>query len=204
MSLRSVLIALLIITTIIVAFPQSGAATTVVRLSLADLTAASSAVVHGSVVSTGSRWNETRSMIVTDVQVRVMDAVKGQAGGEITITQLGGEIGVLKTEVPGASAFRRGEEAVLFLASDGRGGFHVTGLSQGRFEVVEDARRGGKILRGMDAERLRGLRSVTPAGAGRTPGSLPSLAAPDGRVSLDRFLNRVRDLMENAGEGGGR
>jgi hypothetical protein len=205
MSKRSFPLVALIFTTVSVVLAGRGEATTAVRLSLEDLTAVSSAVVHGTVVDTQSRWNETRSLIVTDVRIRVADMVKGSPAGEITVTQLGGEVGKLKTEVPGAADFRAGEETVLFLAEDGRGGgLVVAGLSQGRFDVTQDARTGRKTLHGLDPERLEGLARTGPAAAGRGVPPGPALAAPDGSVSLERFLARVRDLVETAGQGGGR
>ena len=204
MSKRSFPLIALIFMTVSVVLSGRGEATTAVRLSLEDLTAVSSAVVHGTVVDTQSRWNETGSLIVTDVRIRVADMIKGSPAGEITVTQLGGEVGKLKTEVPGAAAFRAGEETVLFLAEDGRGGLVVAGLSQGRFDVMEDARTGRKTLRGLDPERLQGLVRTGPAAAGQGSPPGPALTAPDGSVSLERFLNRVRDLVETAGQGGGR
>ncbi len=197
MSVRRLFLLLPLAFALLSCWTGSARSTTAVRLSLQEMTDLSTTVVHGRVLGTGSRWNEAGTMIVTDVRVEVEEALKGSAAGEITVTQLGGEVGKLKTEVPGAAAFRRGEEAVLFLAVDGRGGLQVTGLSQGRFEVVDDARTGRKVLRGLDRDRLQGLVRTGPAAA-------PSLAAPDGTIPLSRFLDRVRDLVRNGGTGGGR
>ena len=163
-------------------------ATTLERLSLGEMTRLSETIVHGTVLSTRSRWNEDHSMIVTDVHVQVAETVKGGDVTEIVVTQLGGRVGPLRTEVPGAAAFQRGEEVVLFLVQDSIGRTQVTGLSQGRFEVREDPQTGTRLVRGLglDLPATAAVDGGDEATAPATPTTLP----------LHRFLDEVRSLVD--------
>ena len=177
--------------------PASAGATSVAQMSLEDMAAISPVLVHGTVVSATSRWNPDRTLIVTEVRMRVETALKGRAPGEIIFTQPGGAVGKLQVDVPGASAFRPGEEAVLFLAPDPAGALHVIGLDRGRFDVVRDPRTGRKMMQGLTPDRLVSLGlDAAP------PGVLATAAAPE-PVSLDRFLSGLRDLVRDADEKGG-
>ena len=93
---------------------------------------------------------------------------------ELVVTQPGGVVGKLKVEVPGAASYRSGEEVVLFLTPDGRGKFHVNGLSQGRFDVVKDTQTGGEMVRSFAFDA--------------------STAAP-GLVPLRQFFENLDDLI---------
>ena len=116
-------------------------------MSLEEMSAASSSIVYGKVIATTSHWNEDRSLIVTDIQVQVIEVLKGAPGQVITVTQPGGEVGKLRVDVPGAAAYRAGEETVLFLGK-GRGNtYDVAGLSRGRFDVKVDEETGVRIYR---------------------------------------------------------
>lgn len=190
------LVLAVLLASVIAAGPAS--ATSVVRLSLSEMAAASPTIVHGTVVGVSSRWNADRSLIVTDVRVRVESALKGAPPAEVTLVQPGGEVGKLRVDVPGAAAFRPGEEAVLFLIPDRAGALHVTGLSQGRFEVTRDPRTGGKLVHGL-AEPL-------PAPGAGKPGAVRVTVegTGTGTVGLDRFLDGIRVLVGETGGKGGR
>jgi hypothetical protein len=173
-------------------------ATTIVHMTLEEMADASPSIVHGRVVSAQSRWNEDRTMILTDVVVRVESSLKGGEPGSITLTQLGGRVGALRVDVPGAVPFKAGEEAVLFLAPDDRGRMMVNGLSQGRFDVVETP-AGKKLIRGLTPERVNSLRA-----AGALPAGMAAAAEASGDVPLDAFLTGVRGMLQIKREGGER
>ena len=177
--------------------PASAGATSMAQMSLEDLAASSPVLVYGTVVSATPRWNADHTLIVTEVRMRVETALKGLAPDEIVFVQPGGAVGKLQVDVPGASAFRPGEEAVLFLAPDPAGTLHVIGLDRGRFDVVRDARTGRKLVQGLTPDRLVSLGlDAAP------PGVLAAAGAPE-PVTLDRFLGGLRDLVRDAGEKGG-
>jgi hypothetical protein len=168
---------------------QPASATTVVRMNLEEMATASPSIVHGTVISTESKWNEERSLIVTDVRIRVLGTVKGDATSEVVVRQPGGVVGKLKVEVPGMSVFRPDDEVVLFLAPGSTGQLHVNGLTQGRFDVIKDSRTGEKTIRGLTPEQMTLL---SPAGALSGAGK-QSVRNP--KVSLDQFLDGVRHLV---------
>ena len=170
-------------------------ATSVVGMNLRQLVAGSPSIVYGTVVSAECRWNEDRTMIVTDVRILVVDALKGAALPEVVLTQPGGVIGKLAVDVPGASAFRPGEEAVLFLAPGAGGRLSVNGLAQGRFDVISDPVTGQKTVRGL---RLEGMEAVGVTGAAQTPGIVME------PVPLNRFLGGLRALVEDVDAKGGK
>jgi len=154
---------------------------------LSELVTSSSLVVHGEVVGATSRWNEDRSLIVTDVRLRVLTSAKGTAPAEVVLTQPGGTVGKLRVDVAGAHAFRVGEEVVVFLAPGPRGRLYINGLSRGRLDVVRDTATGAASVQGM---ALGGA-----AGAG-------SPIIETGARDLARFLDRVRMLVEGVIDGG--
>lgn len=176
-------------------------ATSAIPLTVEDLVANSTTIVHGTVLSTRSHWNEDRSLIVTDVTLRVTSLLRGPAAGEIVITQPGGSVGKLGVEIPGASAFRAGEETVLFARVDGQGNLQPTGLDQGRFPVTTDARTGKRVVRGLAVFESR-VDGVVTFKSGPPTGATPEPVAPRG--DLDDFLGQVRELVRLSDAKGGR
>ena len=114
---------------------QSAVSTTSVRMDLEDLVRTSGEIVHGTVAETACRWTEDHTMIVTDVVIDVHRSIAGDAVGQIAFVHPGGVVGALRVAIPGAGAFKVGQEAVLFLSRDENGVRRVTGLIQGRFDV---------------------------------------------------------------------
>jgi hypothetical protein len=177
--------------------PIGADATTVESRTLRQLTAEATAVVHGTVVASSTHWTDNRSLIVTDYRVQVLDALKGDAVGEIVVTQPGGRVGAVRVDADGATAFRVGDETVLFLGTSARGVTHILGLSQGRFDVVTDA-RGNKSVRGLSEETAGALRRTTaPAGAG-------VVTTGGDALPLDAFLGGIRELVRDTIKDGGR
>jgi hypothetical protein len=167
-------------------------------MSLHDMVTVSSAIVHGTVIAQSSRWNDDRSLVVTDVRIRVTDALKGAPGDEILVTQPGGVVGKLRVDVPGAAVFQPGQETVLFLKPTTEGRTIVTGLFLGRFDVTEDPRTGAKTVRGLEDQGLTRLGK---------PGDVQVLghgAAVGGPVPVDDFLSTVRALVRDVDAQGGK
>lgn len=164
-------------------------ATTVVRMNLEEMAAQSPSIVHGTVVSTESKWNEERSLILTDVRIRVLDTVKGETATEVVVQQPGGVVGNIKVDVPGMSIFRPGDEVVLFLAPGGRGNLHVNGLTQGRFDVIKDPTTGERTVRGLTPEQMARLVPVGTLSHGADGPPVQKESVP-----LDEFLDGVRRL----------
>lgn len=167
-------------------------ATTVVRMGVRDLAGSSSAIVHGTVLSTASRWNHDATMIVTDVRVRVAESLKGNPAAEIVFTQPGGSLDGIRTEIPGATPFQAGDEVVLFLAPGPDGDTFVNGLFQGRLQVTVDSKTGKKIVHGLPMEARA---STIPSSAG---GEAHDMApSPSNPEPLDRFLGNLRQVVKD-------
>jgi hypothetical protein len=182
--------------TFLAAVSSPADATTVEERSLRAVVEEAHSIVHGTVISTSSRWTENRSMIVTDVRIEVHDVLKGDPAAEVVVTQPGGKVGRLRVEADGASAFRAGDETILFLRRGKQGRSHVVGLFQGHFRVETD-RRGNKMVKGLSPEHVEVVSgSLRPLSA---PG--PASPAP---VPLNRFLGDVRDLVRDTANEGGR
>ena len=189
MSTRPCALTSLLLLFLVVGLALPASATTVEERTIRDLTAESSTIVHGTVVSTESRWNEDHSLIITDVRIRVESVLKGSAASSVVVTQPGGTVGKLRVDVSGAMTFRAGQETVLFLQSAAEGQSIVTGLFQGRFDVTEDA-RGQKIVRGLSGEELNSLQAASAPSGGEG-----IRVAPGAPVTLDQFLGGVRGLV---------
>ena len=126
--------------------PALAGASVAVRASVEQLARGSDAVVRGTVIRQAAHRAGTR--IYTEVTLRTTAVWRGAAPAEVRVRVPGGEVDGLGQRVDGAPEFTKGEEAVVFLAADGAGGFRVQGLSQGKFRVdgasaAPDLRRTG-------------------------------------------------------------
>ncbi|WP_375766331.1 hypothetical protein NR798_32160 [Archangium gephyra] len=125
----------------------AASATTMLRADLPELAQTSDAIVHGTVRRVESRWSGDGRRIVTDVEIQVTEALKGQAqvgqaGGTVLVTQPGGRVGDIGQRVSGLAAFAPGEEVVVFLERRGKQAFRVSGMAQGKYQVQRT--EGGK------------------------------------------------------------
>jgi hypothetical protein len=136
MTLRSALSAVLA-ATLLLGLPA--AATTMLRIDLTQLAQTADTVVHGTVRRTESRWSGDRRRIVTEVEIEVTEALKGQASGTVLIVQPGGQVGDIGQLVHGLATFTPGEEVVVFLDRHGPSAFRVTGMAQGKYQVRHSA-----------------------------------------------------------------
>lgn len=131
--------------------PRSASATVTEALSLRDLTQRADLVVLATAVAESAR-RDARGRIVTDVALRIEEALKGdaRAGSTITMTRLGGAIGDIGMRVEGEPRFTVGERYVVFLYRTHGGALRPVGMSQGVMPVDDD---GGETM-------------VLPGGAG--------------------------------------
>ncbi|MBN1210648.1 MAG: hypothetical protein JXB05_37710 [Myxococcaceae bacterium] len=136
MTLRSALRALLA-AALLLGLPA--AATTMLRIDLPELSQTADTVVHGTVRRMESRWSGDRRRIVTDVEIEVTEALKGQVAGTVRLVQLGGTVGEIGQKVHGMATFKPGEEVVVFLNRQSSKAFRVTGMSQGKYQVRRSA-----------------------------------------------------------------
>lgn len=108
-------------------------------LSISELAARADVIVLGVVVGARSAWDDTGSVIVTVVDVRPEELLKGGPGPSVLrVRHLGGRVGDQAMVVAGAPSFADGERVLLFLAGDPRRELTVVGLAQGKFTVTQD------------------------------------------------------------------
>lgn len=115
-------------------------ATSLVRLSLEQLTEASSAVLQGHVISQTSQWNARHTEIITLTTLAVDQNLKGNTASVVTVEQLGGTVGRLRVAVPGTMHFYQDAKYELFLerspANASR--FLLVGMRQGACRIFTD------------------------------------------------------------------
>lgn len=126
-------------------------ATTVIPMSVEDLTQAASAVVEGTAGESWSAWNPQHTLIYTYTKFQVTRSWKGAPAQTIVVKQLGGAAGGYLQHVAGVRYFQSGEPCVLFVrpsvAQDGTQ--VVVGLMQGNFRVYTSSKGETMVSNGM-------------------------------------------------------
>jgi hypothetical protein len=130
----------------VLVFAICASATTVVPMSVERLTHVSSHVLLAQAEESHSEWNADHTLIFTLTKFRVLKTLKGQAGNEVVVKQMGGRSDPYEQKVAGVRHWQSGEEAMLFLhpSQAGDGTLVITGLMQGNFRVVSG--QGGEAL----------------------------------------------------------
>jgi len=101
------------------------------------MTRSSERVLRGEVLTTRARYDAATRRIWTYVALEVHEVLAGSAlvkGARMTIVTPGGEVGGYAQHVPGAPAFRAGEEVVVFCERT-RAGLQAHTLAMGRFDI---------------------------------------------------------------------
>jgi hypothetical protein len=158
-------------------------ATTMVSMSMEQLTQASSDIVQGSVVKQVSEWNAIHTQIVTITTFEVSQTLKGSAPSSVQVRQLGGTVGHMAVTVPGAVTFRPQGEYVLFLEPADDSTYHVVGMTQGACPVYRDAE--SKEARVVLPPNLAQLQTLEGGGGN-----------PVGTVPLGGFQKYVATLVD--------
>jgi hypothetical protein len=116
-------------------------ATNLVRMSLPQLSQASSTIVRGRVLAQETRWNPQHTQIVTFTTVAVSGVMKGNPASSLVIEQLGGVVGHIRSWVPGTALLRPQAEYMLFLepskAYSSR--YLLVGMLQGAVRIYRQA-----------------------------------------------------------------
>jgi hypothetical protein len=160
----------------------SGQATKLVYRSPKDLATESSNIVRGTVASVSSYWNAERTKIYTEARIAVDETYKGGPIREARVIQLGGIVGHVNMHVEGALGWKPNEEVLLFLEPNAAGTFSVAGFSQGKFDIVRDAKTGKAFVAGVDLDDVEVVGEPAPAPP-----------AGQRKVTLDRFINETLD-----------
>ena len=111
-------------------------ATTLKRMSVADLSRAAHTVVRARCIANSTRWDAGEIWTFTTFDVE--ETWKGSAAAQITVRLLGGKAGSLTSTVSGVPRFAPGEELVLFLELTPAQDFSIVSWMQGTFRIGHD------------------------------------------------------------------
>ncbi len=137
--------------------PATSRAAVVQQMSLDDLAVEADRIVLGRIDAATSRWNADRSLIVTDLQVQTIAALKGDARAQTTVTLLGGTIEGLSLRATDTPIMAAGDAALLFLDDQDR----LVGSFQGAFFTDGDVvARSEPSVHGIDDSLVVPLRDV--------------------------------------------
>ncbi|HYQ88132.1 MAG TPA: hypothetical protein VEU09_00725 [Candidatus Binatia bacterium] len=169
---------------------QAAFATSVLKLSLQELTKKSDSIVMARVDDAVASWDAGHKEIYTYITLSVLQGVKGNKGATtITLRQLGGTVGNIASVVPGMPSFRKGEEVVVFLTQKDAAGYPwVMGLEQGKYSV-STAKNGVKMVR----NDLAGTDLLTRVGKHEEP-----TTAPD--MPLNAFIDGLKTTLNVDGK----
>ncbi|HEY4879901.1 MAG TPA: hypothetical protein VIH97_12315, partial [Candidatus Acidoferrales bacterium] len=121
--------------------------TTLVRMSVAQMTQAAQLVVRVRCVSNSTAWDAGE--IWTFTSFAVEETWKGSQSASsnsvLTVRLLGGTIGNLTSTVSGIPRFVPGEDVILFLEPTTRSDYSVVSWIQGTFRIRRDPRSGGPL-----------------------------------------------------------
>jgi hypothetical protein len=115
-------------------------ATTLARLTLDDLVAASAVVARVHCLGSESRWEGGEIWTFTNFEV--LETIKGAAPRLIAVRLPGGQVDHWISTVEGVPRFRPGERAIVFLERTRAGDFTIVSWVQGTFRIHRDARTG--------------------------------------------------------------
>lgn len=170
-------------------------ATTLVSMGLGDLTALSSDVVVGKVIS--CKVNVARdgsgriNSIGREITVAVDRYLKSKSGAGIgspyvVVREEGGVWGEITTKVPGSPEYSPGEKVFLFLAVDPAGNYRTFGLSQGKFSIREESNGGLAVVGKIGKPLADGLGIIS---------SEEIDATDETRMNLEEFETKVEGLI---------
>lgn len=108
-------------------------ATTLMRMSLAQLANASQEIVRAKCIANSTTWDEGEIWTLT--RFAVEETWQGSATGEITVRLLGGRAAQFTSRVSGVPRFHPGEEVILFLERTDRGDYSIVSWQQGTFRI---------------------------------------------------------------------
>lgn len=119
------------VTCVLMLAAMAAEGTTIVLPTDEQLIAKSPVIVDGTVLSTSAVDRD--GTIWTDTVLEVARTIKGGANGTITIREIGGVLDDRITKLFGTPEFQAGEQVLLFLEPNPRGGYRTVDLYVGKF-----------------------------------------------------------------------
>ena len=163
-------------------------ATTVIPISIEEMSRRASMIVEARAMNSWSEWNADHSMIFTFTRFEVSRSLKGTATQEVVVRQMGGQVGHTVQRVSGLHSWLPGDESMLFLRPSEAGGgvMSVVGLMQGDFRISRSSRGEAFATNGVPQ-----LKIYSPEAAA-TPGS----SGGGTEISLEQLEARVRGAVK--------
>lgn len=127
-------------TALLVAMGATASATTLARMSVAQMAQAAPVIVRARCLKNSVGWDAGEIWTFTSFEVE--EVWRGAAPARITVRLLGGRAGNLTSTVSGVPRFRPGEDVVLLLEPTARGDFSVVSWEQGTFRIRRDPEAG--------------------------------------------------------------
>jgi hypothetical protein len=182
----------LAVTGLVLGFGPPASATTMVPLSLDQITSLSDDVVLGRVLYSFSYWTADQSVIVTETHIAVDRYLKSVDptpfdSPYVTVRQPGGIVKGYGMRTAAAGTFDEDEWVVVFLKQSGDGPHELVGLGQGKFSIVEDSDGNTAVVGSSKA--ISSVLSTSPA-----PSSPTIEEEGKSAISLESFERRVRGL----------
>ncbi len=119
--------------------PSSAWATSVLPISLEQLSTRASLIFYAEVVNNQVKKDEQSGYIATFTEFKIIDLIKGKTGDTHTIKQIGGHLKGANTtlRIHGVPQYQTGNKYVVFLPkASGLGFSSPLGLHQGSFTVL--------------------------------------------------------------------
>ena len=120
-------------------------ATTLERLSLDEMIQKSTTIVRGTVGAMSAR--QRGSVIYQEVQIRVVERLKGAGGATADVLVPGGVLNGVRQTFSGVPQLSQGSEYVFFLWTGSRGSTQIIGLAQGVFRLSLDSKGAAQVQR---------------------------------------------------------
>jgi hypothetical protein len=155
---------------LLLAIGGTAKATTLMRMSVAQMSRAAQVIVRARCQENSTGWDAGEIWTFTSFEVQ--DVWRGSAPSRITVRLLGGRAGNLTSSVSGVPRFRVGEEVVLFLERTPRGDFCIVSWEQGTFRIRRTAATGSESVTQDSASFAtfdRGTREFESAGIRNLP-----------------------------------
>jgi hypothetical protein len=127
-------------------------------------------IVVGQVTRIDGHWYAAKAQIYTHIGIRVEEVLKGELREtEVTVKQLGGTVGGLRSWIFGSPEFVMGERVLLFLTPNSDGSPRVLNLYEGKFSIVPDSRTGEQFASRYSMPE--GVQLLAPSGTNPTSAS---------------------------------
>lgn len=169
--------------------PVDADATVLAPLTLDQRVDAAEYIVRGTVADI---WTELdgNGLVWTRVLIEVDEALKGQPGDTLLVSEPGGTYGSFRTVVSGVAAWDVGEDVVAFASERGEGRIQLVGMISGKYTLRLDP-----VTRQEVAQRW-----APPGNQPYDHRFIPPPSAAD-RLLADDLLQDIRDRLELGWDG---